>query len=55
MTNITLFSQIIQKLNRSKFNKLVKEKETDKHNKGFNSWNYTKHYYNIAQISSKNT
>jgi len=40
MTNITLFSQIIQKLDRSKFNKLVKEKETDKHNKSFNSWNH---------------
>ena len=40
MTNITLFSQIIQKLDRSKFNKLVKERETDKHNKGFNSWNH---------------
>jgi len=40
MTNITLFSQIIGKLNRSKFNKLVKEKQTDKHNKGFSSWNH---------------
>ena len=40
MTNVTLFSQIIGKLNRSKFNKLVKEKQTDKHNKGFSSWNH---------------
>jgi hypothetical protein len=40
MANITLFSQIISKLDRTKFNKLVKEKETDKHNKGFNSWNH---------------
>ena len=30
MTNVTLFSQIISKLDRSKFNKLVKEKQTDK-------------------------
>jgi hypothetical protein len=40
MANITLFSQIISKLDRTKFNKLVKEKGTDKHNKGFNSWNH---------------
>ena len=29
MVNITLFSQIISKLDRSKFNKLVAKKETD--------------------------
>ena len=40
MVNITLFSQIIQKLNRSSFNKLVKDRQTDKHNKGFNSWTH---------------
>ena len=40
MVNITLFSQIIQKLNRSSFNKLVKKRQTDKHNKGFNSWTH---------------
>jgi len=40
MTNITLFSQIISKLDRLKFNKLVKEKQTDKHQKGFNSWTH---------------
>lgn len=40
MANITLFSQIISKLNRSKFNKLVQVKQTDKHNKGFSSWNH---------------
>ncbi len=40
MANITLFSQIINKLNRSSFNKLVKEKKTDKHAKGFNSWTH---------------
>ena len=38
MTNITLFSQIISKLDRSAFNKLVKEKQTDKHQKGYNNW-----------------
>jgi len=40
MTNITLFSQIISKLDRLKFSKLVKEKETDKHQKGYNSWTH---------------
>lgn len=40
MTNITLFSQIISKLDRLTFSKLVKEKDTDKHQKGFNSWTH---------------
>jgi len=40
MTNITLFSQIISKLDRVKFSRLVKEKDTDKHQKGFNSWSH---------------
>ena len=40
MANITLFSQIISKLDRSKFSKIVAKKQTDKHNKGFNSWNH---------------
>lgn len=40
MTNLTLFSQIISKLNRSSFNKLVKEKQTDKNSKGYNSWTH---------------
>lgn len=40
MTNITLFSQIIKKLDRSSFNKLVQEKQTDKHAKGFYSWTH---------------
>lgn len=40
MTNITLFSQIISKLDRPAFNKLVKEKQTDKHQKGYNSWTH---------------
>jgi hypothetical protein len=40
MVNITLFSQIISKLSRSTFNKLVAEQQSDKHNKGFNSWSH---------------
>ncbi len=40
MVNITLFAQIIAKLDRQKFNFLVKSKNTDKHNKGYNSWTH---------------
>ena len=40
MANITLFSQIISKLDRSKFNKLVKVKQSDKHCKGYTSWTH---------------
>ena len=36
--NVTLFSQIISKLDRSKFKKLVKTHKSDKHQKGFDSW-----------------
>jgi len=38
MTNITLFSQIISKLDRLSFNRIVKEREADKHQKGYSSW-----------------
>ena len=40
MTNVTLFSQIISKLDRLSFNKIVRTRQTDKHNKGFNSWTH---------------
>ena len=40
MVNVTLFSQIISKLDTSKFKKLVKAHQTDKHQKGFNSWSH---------------
>ena len=40
MTNITLFSQIISRLDRSKFAKLVNARQTDKHSKGYNSWTH---------------
>lgn len=36
-TNITLFAQIVKKLERNIFSRLVKEKQTDKYQKGFNS------------------
>ena len=38
MTKITLFAQITQRLNRPKFNQLVKKYDTDKHAKGHTSW-----------------
>ena len=40
MTKVTLFAQITQRLDRSIFNKLVKEHNTDKHHKGFDSWSH---------------
>jgi len=40
MTNISLFSQIISKLDRVKFTKLVKSRQSDKHQKGYNSWTH---------------
>lgn len=38
MTNVNLFSQIISRLDRAVFKKLVQEKTTDKHQKGYTSW-----------------
>ena len=38
MANITLLSQIISKLDIGIFKKLVKEKQIDKYQEGFNSW-----------------
>ena len=37
---VTLFSQILSLLDRSKFKKLVSEHQTDKHSKGINSWTH---------------
>ena len=38
--NVTLFSQIISKLNRVSFNRIVTRHESDKHSKGINSWTH---------------
>lgn len=38
MAKITLFSQIISKLDRLSFGKLVNARDTDKHQKGVDSW-----------------
>lgn len=40
MSKITLFSQIIGKLDRLKFNKLVKKHSSNKHHKGYDSWTH---------------
>ena len=40
MSKISLLGQIIQKLDRSLFNKQVKEHASDKHQKGFDSWSH---------------
>lgn len=40
MTNVNLFSQIISKLDRNKFSKLVNKYQTDKHEKGYDSWTH---------------
>jgi hypothetical protein len=37
MTKVTLFSQIVGKLDKNSFKKLVKDKQADNHQKGFNS------------------
>lgn len=40
MSNLNLFSQIISKIDRTAFNQIVDDKQTDKHQKGFNSWTH---------------
>jgi hypothetical protein len=40
MANLNLFSQIISKIDRNSFKKLVLKKQTDKHSKGYNSWTH---------------
>ncbi len=40
MSNLNLFSQIITKIDKNSFRKLVREKQTDKHEKGYNSWTH---------------
>jgi hypothetical protein len=40
MTNLTLFAQIIGKLDKNKFNKIVSQKGSDKHSKGCSSWTH---------------
>jgi len=52
--NITLFSQILQQVNRKQFKKVVQEYQTDKHNKGINSWTHlvTMLFLHLAKANS---
>ena len=54
MINITLFSQIVNKLNRQEFKKLVDKHKSDKHNKGINSWTHlvSMLYLHLAKANS---
>jgi len=40
MVNVTLFGQIISKLDRYSFKKIVGKHQSDKHHKGINSWTH---------------
>jgi len=40
MVNVTLFSQILNHIDRNQFTKAVEQYGTDKHNKGINSWTH---------------
>lgn len=40
MVNVTVFSQILNYLDRNRFTKCVEKYDTDKHNKGINSWTH---------------
>ncbi len=40
MTNVTLFSQILELIPRPTFQKVVEQYKTDKHSKGINSWTH---------------
>lgn len=36
--NVSLFSQVLQLIDRNKFNRIVRKHSGDKHNKGYDSW-----------------
>jgi len=52
--NITLFSQLLQELSRKEFRKSVNLYQTDKHNKGINSWAHlvTMLFLHLAKANS---
>ena len=52
--NITLFSQLLQELSRKEFRKSVNQYQTDKHNKGINSWTHlvTMLFLHLAKANS---
>ncbi len=50
----TLFSQILEQVNRNSFNQAVRKYQTDKHNKGINSWTHlvTMLFLHLARANS---
>jgi hypothetical protein len=52
--NITIFSQILQKISRRKFNQVVLKYQTDKHTKGINSWTHlvSMLFFHLAKANS---
>jgi len=40
VVNVSLLSQILKLLDRSEFSKVVRDRDTDKHQKGINSWTH---------------
>jgi hypothetical protein len=52
--NITLFSQILQRVNRKYFKDVVKQYQSDKHHKGINSWTHlvTMLFLHLAKANS---
>lgn len=54
MVNVTLFGQIISKLDRYSFKKIVDKYQPDKHHKGINSWTHliSMHFCQFAKADS---
>ncbi len=54
MTNVTLFAQIMQTLDRFSFKKLASRHQTDKHQKGINSWTHlvTMRFCQFSKLNS---
>lgn len=53
MAKITLFAQIFSKLNKDVFKKIVHQKQTDKYQKGFDSWTHliSMLFVNLPKVS----
>lgn len=44
MANLMLFAQIISKLDKKSFTRMAQDKQTDKHQKGYDSWTHLVFY-----------
>ncbi|MFV0507119.1 MAG: DUF4372 domain-containing protein [Bacteroidales bacterium] len=49
MTNVSLFSQIIQHLDRHIFKKLVRQHQSDRHYRGFGSYSHLLRAPNLSK------